>query len=273
MRISAFNLAAAAAVLALGAAQPAWAVQSTAEITGTATVIDTSGFTGPPNTTYQTTFDLTFFVNDAAAPGVQIDSLTNQPPFTRILGVRSDGAAAQIQADLAFGYGGDLSFGMDFGVPGSGAFGEAARGLLDPTAGFGPGGVLEYAAQTTFNDPDSYFLFNLNFVMLSPTNFGLGSSVDYNRPFTYAFGPDDQVADAEGVYEISCDNQSCLQTELSFTLNPETITVTSNEAPPGVPEPAAWALMLLGFGALGGALRRRREAERSQACRVLLQTI
>lgn len=31
-----------------------------------------------------------------------------------------------------------------------------------------------------------------------------------------------------------------------------------NEPPPGVPEPGAWALMLLGFGGLGAQLRRRR---------------
>ena len=30
--------------------------------------------------------------------------------------------------------------------------------------------------------------------------------------------------------------------------------------PPGVPEPAAWALMLIGFGSVGAALRRRRTA-------------
>jgi hypothetical protein len=30
------------------------------------------------------------------------------------------------------------------------------------------------------------------------------------------------------------------------------------DVPPGVPEPAAWALMLIGFGAAGGMLRRRR---------------
>lgn len=30
--------------------------------------------------------------------------------------------------------------------------------------------------------------------------------------------------------------------------------------PPGVPEPAAWAMMLIGFGGLGTVLRRRRAA-------------
>jgi hypothetical protein len=36
------------------------------------------------------------------------------------------------------------------------------------------------------------------------------------------------------------------------------ITVHINAAAPGVPEPAAWGLMLLGFGAIGLSMRRRR---------------
>jgi hypothetical protein len=42
-------------------------------------------------------------------------------------------------------------------------------------------------------------------------------------------------------------------TSASFT--PDSITITTFG---GVPEPAAWALMILGFGATGAALRRRR---------------
>jgi hypothetical protein len=34
----------------------------------------------------------------------------------------------------------------------------------------------------------------------------------------------------------------------------------SDVPPPGVPEPAAWSLMILGFGAMGATLRRRRAA-------------
>jgi hypothetical protein len=41
---------------------------------------------------------------------------------------------------------------------------------------------------------------------------------------------------------------------LSVALNSTGITIT----PGGAPEPAAWALMLVGFGSLGAALRRRR---------------
>lgn len=36
-----------------------------------------------------------------------------------------------------------------------------------------------------------------------------------------------------------------------------TISFTPLATPAGVPEPATWAMLLLGFGALGGALRRR----------------
>jgi hypothetical protein len=38
------------------------------------------------------------------------------------------------------------------------------------------------------------------------------------------------------------------------------VVVAPNASGPGVPEPSAWAMMLLGFGGLGAALRRRRRA-------------
>ncbi|HET6941946.1 MAG TPA: PEPxxWA-CTERM sorting domain-containing protein [Sphingomicrobium sp.] len=34
--------------------------------------------------------------------------------------------------------------------------------------------------------------------------------------------------------------------------------------PPGVPEPSTWAMMLLGFGAIGFSMRHRRRAEFAQ---------
>jgi len=44
---------------------------------------------------------------------------------------------------------------------------------------------------------------------------------------------------------------------------PDRPPVQPPETPPGgVPEPASWALMILGFGAVGASLRRRRMAAR-----------
>jgi hypothetical protein len=43
---------------------------------------------------------------------------------------------------------------------------------------------------------------------------------------------------------------------------------TTGTPPSGVPEPATWAMMLIGFGAAGAGLRRRRAKERKlQSCR------
>lgn len=35
-----------------------------------------------------------------------------------------------------------------------------------------------------------------------------------------------------------------------------------NQPPPGIPEPATWAMMILGFGLVGGAMRRRKQQAR-----------
>jgi hypothetical protein len=37
-------------------------------------------------------------------------------------------------------------------------------------------------------------------------------------------------------------------------------SVTTSDTPTGVPEPAAWAMMILGLGAVGVALRRGRRS-------------
>ncbi len=43
------------------------------------------------------------------------------------------------------------------------------------------------------------------------------------------------------------------------------VYTTGTEGPPGVPEPAAWALMIVGFGGIGAILRRRRRAQPAAA--------
>ena len=50
-----------------------------------------------------------------------------------------------------------------------------------------------------------------------------------------------------------------------FTAPNDTITVNIGPVIPGVPEPSTWVMMILGFGAMGVLLRRRRPDRLSQA--------
>ena len=261
MRSSGLALAAGAAAAVLIAASSASATQMQAEITGTASIVDTSGFFGTPNTTFTSPFDVTFFSNDAGATIVHSSS-----GFLSVAGYVSTGLQQAVQGDIEFGNLGGFSFGYDFGPPEGDAFGEVASGLLDPAIGLGAGGAIEYAASTTLSDAAADFDFDVTFIALSPSNFGRGGIYDYNRPFTYTFGPDDSFLEADGRYEIDAFTPQSLPALMTFTLAPETLTVTSDEALGGVPEPGAWALMVLGFGGIGAALRRR-----GQRARVLLQ--
>ncbi|THD60615.1 PEPxxWA-CTERM sorting domain-containing protein [Phenylobacterium sp.] len=51
--------------------------------------------------------------------------------------------------------------------------------------------------------------------------------------------------------------------DLSFSLTgPGAVSYTTNPVPNGVPEPATWMMMLIGFGGLGATLRSRRQLAR-----------
>jgi hypothetical protein len=71
-----------------------------------------------------------------------------------------------------------------------------------------------------------------------------------------SFGPIsvtfDSGSDTTTVSAINGDYQSGGATNLSFTLF---------GGPAGVPEPATWAMMLMGFGGLGAAMRASRRAK------------
>ena len=69
----------------------------------------------------------------------------------------------------------------------------------------------------------------------------------YSRLETFIFG--NEVSDASGTFTIGINPRE-----------PEALGafLAANVAPLGVPEPSSWALMLLGFGAVGAGLRSRR---------------
>jgi hypothetical protein len=269
MRNLGLTLGAGAAAIALIAAQPAWAVQSFAEFTGTATVTDATNFFGN-GTSYTTSFDLTFSVNDATAGSSIISaSLPGVPAATELMG--SD-LANPVRGTLILGIGPEVDAGHDYIDQDSGAdaFGQVLRvvaeSTIDPSLGFLPGGTMAYFTQSLIQDPGFTFKSYLELQINSPSNFGLGGiGVDYNHPFTYNFGADDSVQFADGEYFDGDPNNPTF--DVKFSLAPTSVTITSNEPTGGVPEPATWALMIAGFGGVGAALRRRG----GQRARVLLQ--
>ena len=80
--------------------------------------------------------------------------------------------------------------------------------------------------------------------------------------FTFSFTPSYDYK-ANGFRYVG--TTALANSELEFdSAGPTTYTITLSQLG-AVPEPAAWALMILGFGAIGGALRSRRKAASTTA--------
>ncbi len=76
---------------------------------------------------------------------------------------------------------------------------------------------------------------------------------DYTTPVTYTVDPSDILYGLFAIHDATFTNL-----EFGYLI-PQTVSVSS------VPEPASWALMIAGFGAVGLALRRRRFDARAAA--------
>jgi hypothetical protein len=101
--------------------------------------------------------------------------------------------------------------------------------------------------------------------------FGLASpitSIAFDNGNLFALGPEGG-APYTNLYQVDLDGEIASTTSLVypalgggfFGLTPPATSIAFDNAGGGVPEPAGWALMLLGFAVLGAALRARR-AER-----------
>ncbi len=257
MRRTILSLGAGVAALAVLAAQPAAAATSHLEVTGKATVLDVTGESGPPNTTYDTNFDLVFTVNHNTPGLSQLHGAAF--PFSDLNYFFGDDAANPVRGSIDFDNGYNVSAGFTFGPPDGHANGQAAQGLLDPAAGLGSGGALVYTAETTLNDSALNLDFFMELGIISPSNFG-HSGDSFAHPWSYTLTADDNVLYANGQYRIDALTPQALPAQLSFSLRPETLTFTTDLKDSGVPEPATWALMIAGFGGAGAALRRRRTA-------------
>ena len=85
-------------------------------------------------------------------------------------------------------------------------------------------------------------------------------SVNLGDPVNYAFGADDALT---GTFQFSrSDEGTGNYSRFAYgSLRPQSITIAPLES--AVPEPATWALMLVGFGLIGGAMRRQCAAARA----------
>ncbi len=99
---------------------------------------------------------------------------------------------------------------------------------------------------SVFND---FNYLNVDFLSDGPA--GDGVTIDLNAPYAQVFDPNDGVGGTFLYYAPDNSNYSFA------ALTGETLNITLAG---GVPEPASWAMMIAGFGMVGGALRRRRVA-------------
>lgn len=76
------------------------------------------------------------------------------------------------------------------------------------------------------------------------------STLDVTRPLTYTLTADDLGS--------SLTRSNFTTPDFDLSLNQANVTVAAAGTAGAVPEPASWAMMVIGFGAMGGALRRRR---------------
>lgn len=88
---------------------------------------------------------------------------------------------------------------------------------------------------------------------LSSTANPFVADFDYDTPLFHAFSPGDVSSGELRIFYRTSDplGADVIDKQVSATLVPLSVRVS-------VPEPATWALMILGFGAAGAVLRRRR---------------
>ena len=154
------------------------------------------------------------------------------------------------------GTGGTLTFNSgSFDVTDSGGIAPIGTGLLNDTLGFFS---LTHgtATQSTFNTPFTLFV---TFTLPAGTA-GAGtfmSAITGSVNNGTAGGVDIDFDNTPHLFTSSAGPFTLLVRDLSVTnggvLTPITGTIRA------VPEPATWAMMLLGFGGIGLAMRRRRK--------------
>jgi hypothetical protein len=115
-----------------------------------------------------------------------------------------------------------------------GGLGDEYVGVTGPSS-FGTGGMVSQTGQSG----DLFTLFGSGNRFAVPHNYVSGTPI--SSTVTYANQTIASLGLTPGEYVYTTPND----------------TITVQIAAPSVPEPATWALMILGFGAVGAELRRR----------------
>ena len=127
----------------------------------------------------------------------------------------------------------------------------------------GGSSVQNYADNQEFIATGGYLTLLRN-VIISSSN---GIPADFHTPFTYIVEPGDKIAG--GLFQdYFRDYATGVVTTFAYA-DLQIVSVTSSGTAPvpvvtgSVPEPAQWALLIVGFGLIGAALRFRRSTSES----------
>ena len=116
--------------------------------------------------------------------------------------------------------------------------------VIEPTQTFGDSGTATVTSTFLFTNPYGYDIYanHISFAGVALT------------PGTYYFGLQNAVVPSgDPIYWDQNDGPSAGYENAEGSIGSETFDITSS-----VPEPASWALMLVGFGGIGAAMRSRR---------------
>lgn len=148
------------------------------------------------------------------------------------------------------------------------------RIVIDPDVAIGYDYTFTGALATTveledLGDVDGYDIFLLTDLLnpiISGFMPGIGNIFDFT-PFAAAGVDGFRIGDIDVALGLDPLNPLAFKTGLTFAVNgPTTIDITQTPltvfvgGPGPIPEPATWAMMILGFGMTGAALRRRRHS-------------
>jgi hypothetical protein len=186
------------------------------------------------------------FTLDTATPG----AASNQDAANTFFQLYGNGAANPLLAELMI-----KGMSQSWGHPGTLGDGSAAHynewtGILDSVG---------HSSDGATNDGVTFNYFRSNSSIYSNVN-DFTASTDLAAPLDYTLQPGDVGI---GLYEFyRFDLATSTIERASFgNLVPTRVTIAALNS---VPEPSSWALMIVGFGAVGWALRRQAAAARSR---------